>query len=116
MPSVDSNVHPLITSLEEQLQFEAFISDLSARFINLPPNEVDNWVDQGLKQVVEFLGVDRGSLMQFLGENKVPVVTHSYSKPGFPPLNQNDGCAGRVIPLVQPENFKWRDLKLFVTR
>lgn len=98
MPSVDNNVPPIITSLEEQLQFEAFISDLSARFINLPPNEVDNWVDQGLKQVVEFLGVDRGSLMQLLGENKVPVVTHSYSKPGFPPLTKMTDVPGASFP------------------
>lgn len=42
MPSIENIVHPTITSLEERLHFEEFISELSAKFVNLPPNEVDN--------------------------------------------------------------------------
>lgn len=104
MPSVETNIHPAIISLEERLHFEEFISELSARFVNLPPDEVDNWIDQGLKQVVEFLDVDRSSLMQFTGENKGAVVTHSYSKPEFEPMSRMINLKGSAFP--------WTSLKI----
>jgi formate hydrogenlyase transcriptional activator len=82
--SPKNEIHSTVTHLERRLRFEEFISELSAKFVNLPHKEVDAWIDQGLKQVVEFLDVDRSSLMQFSGEEADLLITHVYSKPGFP--------------------------------
>lgn len=84
MPPVESNVHPTITSLEQRLQFEEFISELSAKFINLHAAEVDAWIEKALEKVVEFLEVDRSSLWQLNGENHDMVRTHVYASPGLP--------------------------------
>jgi len=73
MPTVESNVHLTISSLKERLHFEEFISELFTRFVNLSPNELDNWIDHDLKQVVEFLGVGRSSLLQISGDEEVLV-------------------------------------------
>lgn len=103
MPPVESNVHPTITSLEQRLHFEEFISEFSAKFVNLDSAEVDNWIDQGLKQVVEFLGVDRSSLLQFSGANEALVVTHSYSKPGCSPIPKMTDVKGSSFPWISPK-------------
>jgi hypothetical protein len=84
MPTVESNVHLTISSLKERLHFEEFISELSAKFINLPAAEVDVWIEKALEKVVELLDVDRSSLWQVKGENYDMVRTHVYASPGLP--------------------------------
>ena len=84
MSTIESNVSPIITSLEERLRFEEFISELSARFVNLDSAEVDIWIEKALKQVVEFLNVDRSSLWQVREEDQNAVLIHAYSKGGVP--------------------------------
>ena len=106
MPSIESNVHPTITSLEERLRFEEFISEFSAKFVNLPPNEVDNWIVQGLKQVVEFLDIDRSSLCQFSEDKEFLVVTHSYSKPGMSPVPKMTSFKKSSFPWISPKIIK----------
>jgi GAF domain-containing protein len=65
--------------LETRLEFETLISDLSSRFINLPPGEVDREIQDAMRRICEFLGIDRAVLWQW--SNGVPdliVPTHSY--------------------------------------
>jgi hypothetical protein len=45
--------------LETRLEFETLISDLSSRFVNLPAAELDSQIEDALRRVCEFLGVDR---------------------------------------------------------
>ena len=52
-------------SLAERLRFERLLSSLSAAFSHLLAADVDREVQRGLRQVVDFLGVDRGSLIEF---------------------------------------------------
>ena len=78
----------MIETLEERLRFEALLSDLSARFINLPAEQVDKEVEGGLRRVVEFLDLDRSTLFQLSGDGKTLVVTHSWAKPGHEPIRQ----------------------------
>ncbi len=40
--------------LEERLRFERLLSNLSARFVNIPPDRVDSEIDHGLRQILEF--------------------------------------------------------------
>ena len=52
-------------SLAERLRFEKLLSSLSAAFSHLSAVEFDREVQRGLRQVADFLGVDRGSLIEF---------------------------------------------------
>ena len=52
-------------SLAERLRFEKLLSSLSTAFSHLSAADFDREVQRGLRQVVDFLGVDRGSLIEF---------------------------------------------------
>jgi hypothetical protein len=66
------------------LPFESFLTDLSATFVNVPADQVDSQITTGLRQIVEFLGVDRSGFGQLVpGEGFA--ITHSYQVPGVPP-------------------------------
>lgn len=52
-------------SLAERLRFEKLLSFLAAAFSHLSAADFDPAVQRGLRQVVDFLGVDRGSLVEF---------------------------------------------------
>ena len=61
------------------LEFETLISDLSSRFINLPPDEVDREIEDGLRRVCEPLGIDLAVLWQWSAAAPgVIVPTHAY--------------------------------------
>jgi C4-dicarboxylate-specific signal transduction histidine kinase len=52
-------------SLAERLRFEQLLSSLATAFSHLSAADFDPAVQHGLRQVVDFLGVDRGSLIEF---------------------------------------------------
>jgi signal transduction histidine kinase len=71
--------------LRGRLHFERMICDLSAAFVNLPPDRVDEAIEDALKRLVEFLGVDRSTLAEFAENDTKLIVTHYYSVPGIDP-------------------------------
>jgi transcriptional regulator with GAF, ATPase, and Fis domain len=77
----------LIGELEERLRFEQLLSDLSARFINLPPDQVDREIEAGLQALVEFLGVDRSTLFLLSDASGTLEITHCWAAPGFERVN-----------------------------
>ena len=52
-------------NIKKQLQFEKLISRISSKFINLPHDQVDSEIEDGLKLVAEAFGIDRSLLHQF---------------------------------------------------
>jgi integral membrane sensor domain MASE1 len=48
--------------LEERLRFETLLSELAAGLIHIPTSGIDAALEAGLRDVVTFLGVDRGEL------------------------------------------------------
>ncbi len=77
---------PLAPPVQEHLQFETLLAELSATFVNLPANQVDSQIESALQRLVVFLGSDRGGLAELLADQKQMVLTHSYHLPGVPPL------------------------------
>ncbi|NWF53263.1 MAG: sigma 54-interacting transcriptional regulator [Syntrophaceae bacterium] len=63
-------------ALENRLRFERLLSDLSARFVNIPPDRVDSEIDYGLRQILEFFQVDRAGLMRSLPDRSGHRITH----------------------------------------
>ncbi len=69
--------------LLERLQFETLLSDLSAIFLNLPTHKVDEQIDGAVRSIVEFLGFDRGTLLQPSEDGRGFVPTHVWARPGY---------------------------------
>jgi formate hydrogenlyase transcriptional activator len=63
-------------ALENRLRFERLLSDLSARFVKIPPDRVDSEIDYGLRQILEFFQVDRVGLMRSLPDRSGHQITH----------------------------------------
>lgn len=76
--------------LNERLQFEKMIADLSARFVNSPPDKVDQEIENGLKIIVTFFKLGRGNIYKFSEDNDTLYLRYTYVAPGLnpKPLNQ----------------------------
>ncbi len=85
--------------LEERLQFEALVAELSVRFINLPADQVDDAIVDTQRRVCEYLGLDLAALWQWSTETpRIVKMTHIYYPPGSPLLPQ---------PTFGHEQFPW---------
>jgi PAS domain S-box-containing protein len=71
--------------LLKKLSFETLLSELSARFINLSIDKVDDIIEDAQQQICECLGFDLSTLWQkSAGETGRMVLTHLYSPPDGP--------------------------------
>jgi signal transduction histidine kinase len=76
---------PIAPPIRDRIRFETLLADLSATFVNVPAQQVDSQIVSGLRQIVEFLGIDRSGLGQLVrGETEI-AITHSYQVEGVPP-------------------------------
>ena len=89
---------------EEELRyhaaFERIITELSTRFINISAGEVDQEIDQALKKVGEFAGVDRAYVFLFHADQVTMDNTHEWCAEGIEP--QIDNLKGVVIGAELP--------------
>ena len=76
---------PGAEDLEQRLQFETLLADLSARFVGLPAGELDREIEDAQKRICQALGLDRSTLTQFLGPEGGAMFTHSWAGEGFVP-------------------------------
>ena len=71
----------LCEELENRIRFETLISDISARFVRLPANEVDTEIERALKQILDFFDVDRCGLLGMSEDKEFVSTTHAcYAK------------------------------------
>jgi len=69
----------LVEPVESSLEFETLIAELSSRFVNVRPADVDREVEGALRRICEFVGIDMAVLWQW--SPSVPgvvVPTHAY--------------------------------------
>ena len=71
---------------EDRLRFEKLLADLSATFVNVPSEHLDESIENSLKMLVEFLGNDRSTLVRLTEDPKRILVTHSFAVPGCEPF------------------------------
>jgi formate hydrogenlyase transcriptional activator len=96
MSRVDPSA-PSADRLESPLEFETLISDLSSRFINLAPGEVDREIEDALRRVCEFLGIDMAVLWQWSDAAPAVIVpTHAY--PATPDLRPPEPGIQELYP------------------
>jgi PAS domain S-box-containing protein len=80
----------LVTSekaLGERLQFEMLLAEISARFANVPAEQIDSEIKGAQRRICEFLNLDRSSLG--LVPEREPgalLLTHIHESQGCPPI------------------------------
>jgi len=75
-----------VTDIGNRLRFEQMISDLSARFINLPFEKLDGEIEHALKMILEFFQVDRCGLLHALPGRDAWKITHIAYSEFAPPI------------------------------
>ena len=69
----------------ERLGFERVVSDVAVRFVNLPPDQVDEVIIDSQRRIVEALRIDRSALWQFTEDDQDLVYTHYWARAELPP-------------------------------
>jgi formate hydrogenlyase transcriptional activator len=79
---VESALRPPVqqAASEDGVAFERLLADLSARFVSVAPAAVDGQIEQALRRIVEALGVDRSSLMEFSEDSRELIFTHQWAR------------------------------------
>lgn len=74
-----------LAEVGRHLQLERVLSELTAKFINLPPDRVDQEITSGLQVLVESLDNDRAHVGEVDPATGDIVITHAWARPGFAP-------------------------------
>jgi len=86
-------------SLKERLTFEEKLSEISAEFINLPPDQIDSVIQDVQHRICELLALDLSALWQMPAENPSHLfLTHLYRSLEGPPLPER---------MEAQEHFPW---------
>ncbi|MCF7818262.1 MAG: GAF domain-containing protein, partial [Kiritimatiellales bacterium] len=104
---------------QERIHFEILLADLSARFINLPADQVDAEIEDAQLRVCQCLGFDLSALWQWEpGDPGTLLLTHYYRPLGGPPVpdrmdaqqyfpwSQQQVLAGRTVAIPSTENVQ----------
>ncbi|MBP1678721.1 MAG: sigma 54-dependent transcriptional regulator [Bacteroidetes bacterium] len=70
-------------SAEELLSFERTLSEISARLIQIPGDELDAQIMEGLKSIARFFNVERCTLTEYLPVTHESYCRYSYAPDGF---------------------------------
>jgi PAS domain S-box-containing protein len=102
-------------ALKERLQFEQLLSGLSARFVNMPPDQVDAGIEDGLRQMLEFFQVDRCALLRLLLDKTSWQITHIASSDDVPPVPEGVELPRALFPWTY-ENLAEKNEVLSISR
>jgi hypothetical protein len=81
----------LHAELEQRLRFEMLLSELSARFVGVTEESIDDEIVDAQRQIVEALDLDRSVLAQLNESGDGFVYTHCWFRPGLEPSSRNSG-------------------------
>jgi two-component system sensor kinase FixL len=73
-------------TLKERLRFERLLSDLSARFVSITPDQIDMEIEEALRQVANFFSVTNCALVKATPEKNTAMVTHTAYAPASAPV------------------------------
>ncbi|MBN1116755.1 MAG: PAS domain S-box protein [Bacteroidales bacterium] len=87
-------------------EFERLIFSISARFINLLPDDVDKNIDKALEEICQFSSNESAHIFIFNEEDKKVTLEHHYAEPGFEYLHD-----GKVELPFDEEYWHFKKLK-----
>ena len=84
---------------EKRLRFESLLIEISARYINLPVDQIDMGIENDQRRICESLGLDLSALWQWSGgSRRFLTVSHLYTIPEGP---------SRPEGIDAQESFPW---------
>lgn len=84
--------------IDARLRFEQMLSDLSARFIHVAPEHLDEEIERALKKVLEFFRVDRVGLLQVMADRDAWIITHLVCSDHADPLPKGTELPRAINP------------------
>jgi len=85
--------------LQERLRFETLVADISARFVNVPADQVDSEIEAAQRRICESLKIEHSSLWQAAPDMPgALILTHLYRDPDLPPAPDR---------MFGPDSFPW---------
>jgi len=100
------------SDLDNRLEFESFLANLAARFVNLKPELLDDAIEESLRGICEVLGLDIGVLWQWCDHSpNVLALTHNYRRLEGPPVPP-DIDARESFPWTLDEALDGRTVRL----
>jgi PAS domain S-box-containing protein len=103
-------------TLKGRLQFERLLSDLSARFIKIAPDQVDLEIQSALRQILEFFGVDRCGLVRISPKDNSFRITHAAYAPDIPHVPDNTDLSLNLFPWVYQKIIDRQEVVSFASR
>jgi formate hydrogenlyase transcriptional activator len=103
-------------ALKERLRFEQLLSDLSARFVNIAPDQVDLEIQTALQQILQFFQVDRCGLIRVSLNGTSFRITHVAYASGIPPVPENTDLSLTLFPWVYEKIIRRRQVVAFTRR
>src|SRR4029450_11940968 len=76
--------HELRPSVQKQVHFVPLVADITEQFINLPVEQLDHAIRDGLRRICEMLDIDRCAFDR-IRPNGSPDRVVSWERPGIPP-------------------------------
>lgn len=98
---------------EGSIHFERLLSDLSARFVALPPEQVDDEIQKALSEVLEFFRIDRCSLLRLLPCKTLWQITHNADAAGVSPYPVGSDLPLSLFPWAVERLAKQREVFSF---
>jgi signal transduction histidine kinase len=87
-------------ALAYRVDFEKLVTALSLQFINLPAGAIDTGIDDALRRVGEFAGVDRSFIFRLSDDGRFFHVTHSWRRTDI-------ASSGGTFEALPVDAFPW---------
>ena len=85
--------------LRERSAFENLVTTISTHFINLSESDVDEGINNALRAIGEFAGVDRSYVFLVSDDGTVMNNTHEWCAPGIEPqIERLQGLPSAILP------------------
>ena len=86
-------------ALNYRLEFEKMVSEISYKFVSLPPERFNEGIENALKQSAQFFGADCGHIFRFAENLELMSATHEWcAEGGSSWLNNNRELALDSLP------------------
>jgi formate hydrogenlyase transcriptional activator len=85
------------SEIDQHLQFESTLIEISSLFVNVHSSKVDAEIMQSQKRVCETFGLERSTVMQISPDGLHGMVTHSWASDEFQ----------KAPPFLSVEDFPW---------
>ncbi len=102
-------------ALRDRLQFEEFLSGLSARFVNLPSDRADHEIRDALKLALKFFQVDRCGMLRSIREENSWQITHVAEADEIPPVPAGVDLPISLFPWTYDKLIRKRQVVSFAT-